>query len=175
SNMSDASAGSKGSSRSLCSQGIVNPSDLKATESMTICKPAATWTEDEETAFFNFLLENKAGAGAGGFKLATYNSAVIHLSEKFPMQTGGHKLAQSCKCKWTSLKKSYEAVVDIKNTSGFTWNDQIGAGIQSLSDDIWIKYCKSHLAGKPFCYKSFPHFAAAEVLVPCQGKGAHVY
>ncbi|KAF9236555.1 hypothetical protein BU15DRAFT_49835, partial [Melanogaster broomeanus] len=169
---------SKGSSRSLRSQGIVDPSDLKATESTSTRKPpAAIWTVDEETAFLSFLLDNKAAAGDGGFKPVTYNAAVVHLSEKFPMQTGGEKVPNSCKCKWTSLKKSYNAVVDIKNTSGFTWSDQFRAGIQSSSDNIWARYCKastSHPAAKPFRHKSFPHFAAVEALVPRQGKGAHV-
>jgi hypothetical protein len=84
----------------------MNPSDLKATESMTTRKPAAIWTTDEEAAFLSFLLDNKAAAGDGGFRPTTYNAAVIHLSEKFPMQTGGHKVVQSCRRKWTSVSSN---------------------------------------------------------------------
>ncbi|KAF9219887.1 hypothetical protein BS17DRAFT_371339 [Gyrodon lividus] len=81
---------SKGSSCSLCSQGIVDPSDLKAVEFTSTHKPPAIWTEDEETAFLSFL-DNKAAAVDGSFKLVTYNAAVVRLSEKFPMQPGGER------------------------------------------------------------------------------------
>jgi hypothetical protein len=32
--------------------------------------------------------------------------------------------------------------MDIKNTSGFTWSDEYGAGIVIKNDDVWDRYVK---------------------------------
>lgn len=32
--------------------------------------------------------------------------------------------------------------MDIKNTSGFTWSDEYGAGIVKKNDDVWDRYSK---------------------------------
>ncbi|KAG1805290.1 hypothetical protein EV424DRAFT_1304639, partial [Suillus variegatus] len=63
------------------------------------------------------------------------------------------------------LKTLYNAVVDIKNTSGFTWSDDNGAGIALKDDDVWVRYIKHHPTAKPFRTKGFSHLALMEQLV----------
>ncbi|KIK76215.1 hypothetical protein PAXRUDRAFT_170619, partial [Paxillus rubicundulus Ve08.2h10] len=38
------------------------------------------------------------------------------------------------------LKAAYNAVVDIKNTLGFTWSDEHGGGILLKHNDVWDQY-----------------------------------
>jgi hypothetical protein len=40
------------------------------------------------------------------------------------------------------MKGLYNAVINIKNTSGFTWSDEHGAGIALKDDDVWTRYVK---------------------------------
>ncbi|KAF9243584.1 hypothetical protein BU15DRAFT_72247 [Melanogaster broomeanus] len=135
--MSNSSADSQSSARSLCSQGIVNPAQVQAPARSH--KQPAIWTEDQEAALLIVLLDNISAAGDGGFKLVTFNTAVSHLNTKFPGQTGGLK-----------LKKLYKIVVDLKSASGFTWSEQGGAGITLESNSNWASYCKSHPGAKSY-------------------------
>jgi len=40
------------------------------------------------------------------------------------------------------LKKHYEAVVDLKNASGFMYSDNNGARIMLVQTDVWKRYVK---------------------------------
>jgi len=40
------------------------------------------------------------------------------------------------------LKKHYEAVVDLKNASGFTYSDKDGARITLVQTNVWKRYIK---------------------------------
>ncbi|KAG1733162.1 hypothetical protein EDB19DRAFT_2041319 [Suillus lakei] len=75
---------------------------------------------DEEAVFVNFLLSEFSVSGDGNPKESTLNAAASKLKERFPNASGAEKTADACKNKWQSLKSAYNAVVDIKNTSGFT-------------------------------------------------------
>ncbi|KIK73208.1 hypothetical protein PAXRUDRAFT_108730, partial [Paxillus rubicundulus Ve08.2h10] len=68
----------------------------------------------------------------------------------------------------------YNAVIDIKNMSGFTWSDQNGAGIVLKNHDVWDRYAKKHPAVRPFENKGFIHFHTMEQLMPATDKGAYV-
>ncbi|KIK80394.1 hypothetical protein PAXRUDRAFT_72139, partial [Paxillus rubicundulus Ve08.2h10] len=135
------------------------------------------WTEEEETFFINFLISEFASSGDGGFKRTTFQEAAKRLEVKFTEQAGGEKTFASCQSKFQALKKSYNAVIDIKNTSGFTWSDKNGAGIALKNDDIWDKYARVHRSTtswhgiRPFKNKGFVHFHAMEQLMPATGKG----
>ncbi|KAG1809208.1 hypothetical protein EV424DRAFT_1350097 [Suillus variegatus] len=168
--MSDKSG--TGSTRSLRSQG---PADKKAEGTGTSRKAAAIWTKEEETALLESLLGALSSSGDGGFKAPAFNAAAEDLKKKFPDQRGSVKTGTVCKNKWTSLKTLYNAVVDIKNTSGFTWSDENGAGIALKDDDVWVRYIKHHPTTKPFRTKGFSHLALMEQLVSSQGKGKYVF
>ena len=40
------------------------------------------------------------------------------------------------------LKKQYEVVLDLKDTSGFTYSDKDGAGVTLARADTWTKFVK---------------------------------
>ena len=40
------------------------------------------------------------------------------------------------------LKKQYEAVLDLKDTLGFTYSDKDGAGVTLARADTWTKFVK---------------------------------
>jgi hypothetical protein len=44
------------------------------------------------------------------------------------------------------LKATYKAVVELKNTSGFTYSDQDGAGIKAVMEDPWKRFIKVPLS-----------------------------
>ncbi|KAG2102321.1 hypothetical protein BD769DRAFT_1676650 [Suillus cothurnatus] len=155
---SNASSNSDGSIHSLCSRGTLELVELKKNQSKR--KPAASWTPEEETVFVDFLLSQFSASGDGNPKGATFTEAANLLKERFQNASGAEKTAGVCKNKWQSLKSAYSAVMDIKNTSGFTWSDEYGAGIVIKNDNVWDRYVKRHPAAK---------------MMPKISKGSHVY
>ncbi|KIJ14054.1 hypothetical protein PAXINDRAFT_79922, partial [Paxillus involutus ATCC 200175] len=176
---SDASKNSRNSQasiHSLRSRGTVDPTTLKKSR-----KPSAKWTLDEETAFIDFLLSQFSASGDGNPRKATFNEAATLLKKKFPKALGAEKTGDVCRSKWTALKAAYHAVVDIKNTSGFTWSDDQGVGVTLKHNDVWERYLKAsfflftrHPAARPFKNKGFKHFHTIEQMMPKISKGTHV-
>ncbi|KAG1744742.1 hypothetical protein EDB19DRAFT_1906458 [Suillus lakei] len=141
--MSDKS--SSGSLHSLCSRGTIDVTSAAASGGM-IGKAPAVWSKAEEITLLEFLLQVLPSSGDGGFKLATFNQASVHLKTRHPHQRGAEKSGGVCKNKWTALGKAYRSVIEIKCMSGFTWSDEHGAGITDRKDD-------SHPNTKPFMSK----------------------
>ncbi|KIK75208.1 hypothetical protein PAXRUDRAFT_86168, partial [Paxillus rubicundulus Ve08.2h10] len=79
---------------------------------------AANWSDEETTALLEFLIGElpKAGDGAN-FKKTAWTAAALLMSTRFKVTKGGQ------------MKKQFEAVVALKNASGFTYSDKDGAGI----------------------------------------------
>ncbi|KIK94938.1 hypothetical protein PAXRUDRAFT_122076, partial [Paxillus rubicundulus Ve08.2h10] len=142
----------------------------------------ALWTEEEETLFIDFLISEFASSGDGGFKKSTFQEAAKCLKVKVLQQVGGEKTVASCQSKLQGLKKSHNAVIDIKDMSGFTWSDQNGAGIVLKNHDVWDRYAKVYRPTaswhgsrpKPFKNKGFIYFHTMQQLMPATGKGAYV-
>ena len=40
------------------------------------------------------------------------------------------------------IRKKYKAILDIKAQSGFSWDNELGAGIDSASEAVWAAYVK---------------------------------
>jgi hypothetical protein len=60
------------------------------------------WTDADELAFINFLLEHKAEAGDGGsFKANIWNAAAAEMLKH--TTKGGPKVAGKCKAKYVSV------------------------------------------------------------------------
>jgi hypothetical protein len=163
--LSDSGSSQGSVARSLRSRG---PPESDSNDTPTISqsrKRAAHWTKEEETALLKFLSDNLSAAGDGGFKSKTFSSAASYLKHKFPTYKGAEKTTSVCKTKWTSvscyllsyvahdraltsiftviqLKGSYNAVVEIKRASGFTWSDERGADIDLQHGDAWAKFAK---------------------------------
>ncbi|KAG2143510.1 uncharacterized protein EDB93DRAFT_1251923 [Suillus bovinus] len=143
---SSESINSDKSTHSLCSCGTIDQVELKKGKR----KPAASWTSDEEAVCVDFLLSHFSASGDGNFKTPTLTAAANLLKERFSNASGAEKTASVCKTKWQSLKSGYNAVLDIKNTSGFMWSDEYGVGIVTKDDDVWNWYIKWRPAAKPF-------------------------
>ncbi|KAG1848378.1 hypothetical protein C8R48DRAFT_557279, partial [Suillus tomentosus] len=127
----------------------------------------AHWTHDEEARFLQYLLTHKAQAGdTMSFKKSTFQGAAADISQVFHNQRGGEKTANVCKTKWTNLKASYNTIINIKKTSGFSWSNKLGAGITDAHGDIWEKYVKNSPAAKPFKTKGFLHFNTIDQIMP---------
>ncbi|OJA15211.1 hypothetical protein AZE42_12808, partial [Rhizopogon vesiculosus] len=105
----------------------------------------------------------------------TFNEAAILLKNRFPNQFGGEKTQSTCASKWQNLKTAYGVVLDIKNSSGFMWSDEHGAGVFQKDDDIWNHYAKNRRGVNPFKNKGFKHFYTIEQMMPKISKGSHVY
>ncbi|KAG1759426.1 hypothetical protein EDD22DRAFT_738670, partial [Suillus occidentalis] len=106
-------------------------------------KVPAYWTQDEEATLLQYLLSHKAEAGdTASFQKTTWHGAATHINAAFPNQRGGEKTTGVCKTKWTNLKATYNAVINIKKTSGFSWSDEHGVGITDAHGDTWDKYIK---------------------------------
>ncbi|KIJ10947.1 hypothetical protein PAXINDRAFT_85276, partial [Paxillus involutus ATCC 200175] len=171
------SSESDASIHSLRSRGTVDPTTLKKSR-----KPSAKWTLDEETAFIDFLLSQFSASGDGNPRKATFNEAATLLKKKFPKALGAEKTSDVCRSKWTALKAAYHAVMDIKDTSGFTWSDDQGVGVTLKHNDVWEQYLKAsfflplarHPAARPFKNKGFKHFHTIEQMMPKISKGTHI-
>ncbi|KAG1834487.1 hypothetical protein EV424DRAFT_1532215 [Suillus variegatus] len=122
-------------------------------------KAPVHWTHDEEARFLQYLLTHKVQAGdTMSFKKSTFQGAADDISQAFPNQRGGGKTA--------NLKASYNAIINIKKTSGFSWSNELGAGIMDAHGDIWEKYVKNSPAAKPFKTKGFSHFDTIDQIMP---------
>ncbi|KAG2047077.1 hypothetical protein BDR06DRAFT_1000343 [Suillus hirtellus] len=128
-----------GSGHSLRSKGPVEASNSATTR----CKQAAKWTTDKDTALIEYLRLHIPSDGTN-FKKQTWYGAAAHLKERFSEQLGGKKTQSSCQTRWTKLKSSYHAVVDIKNASGFAWSDIDGTGITLEYESTWTNFLKVH-------------------------------
>ncbi|KAI6106526.1 hypothetical protein EDD16DRAFT_1713324 [Pisolithus croceorrhizus] len=174
---------------SLCSLGPVDLSDVEKSNPRKI---PAKWTEEEECAFVLYLQEQAPAArDRVNFSRKYFNGVAQHLKDKVPNQHGGKKMASTCSTKWTAvhisylcatlsidkmpqLKEEYFAVIDLKNTSRFTWSDEHGAGMAS-HDPIWKDYIKTHKHATCFRNKAFHLFSLMTEMMPSHSKGVHVF
>ncbi|KAM7475755.1 hypothetical protein LguiB_022998 [Lonicera macranthoides] len=54
-------------------------------------------------------------------------------------------------------KKNYHTVKEMRNTSGFGWNDEAKM-IEVESDTVWEDYCKGESNAKGLRFKAFPYY-----------------
>ena len=65
----------------------------------SVAEPRCHWTDADELAFINFLLDHKAEAGDGGsFKANIWNAAAVEMLKH--TTKGGTKVAGKCKAKY---------------------------------------------------------------------------
>ncbi|KAJ7586030.1 hypothetical protein C8J56DRAFT_749684, partial [Mycena floridula] len=125
----------------------------------------AHWSQDEELQFVHFLWDHFSEAGQGGnFKATTYNAASVFMEQR--RTTGGPKTADACKNKYTSLRKIYYIVDDIKRQSGWTWSDDHGAGIDANSQGMWDAYVQKNPDARKFRNKGWPLWEYMNRMMP---------
>ncbi|KAG2072132.1 hypothetical protein BDR04DRAFT_1153634 [Suillus decipiens] len=96
------------------------------------------------------------------FKGSVFTDATIHLNRLYPTQKCAPRSQSSCKTKWNNLKKTYNAVKNIKTLSGFAWSDEHGVGVTPETSGTWDTHTKAHPQSKLFTNKGFPHFDMVE-------------
>ncbi|KAG2066797.1 hypothetical protein BDR04DRAFT_1106135 [Suillus decipiens] len=151
--MSDAS--SMGSTCPLCSHGLPTMDDpMGSQDNASSCKAATHWELEEERQLISFLVTHKSEAGdTMSFKGSVFTDATIHLNRLYPTQKHAPTSQSSCKTKWHSLKKTYNAVKNIKILSGFAWSDKHGVGVIPETSGAWDMHTKVHPQSKPFAIK----------------------
>jgi hypothetical protein len=138
--------------------------DTAATEQVST---RAHWTTADETELIDFILDHKAEGGDGlNFKAATWTAAAKLLDTQ--RTKGGIKTSLACKNKFANvrrqplflsyfrsqiyilqLKELYLVVDALKQVSGFTWDDEYGADINSDNLAIWDTYVEVSTVPRP--------------------------
>ncbi|KAI0706337.1 hypothetical protein C8Q76DRAFT_594344, partial [Earliella scabrosa] len=81
----------------------------------------------------------KASGGDGAnFTKAVFTAAAVKLASR--RYKGAEKSWESCKNKWGKLRNAYWAVVELKKASGFSYDDEHGAGITRECEDVWKEF-----------------------------------
>ncbi|KAG2068928.1 hypothetical protein BDR04DRAFT_1102554 [Suillus decipiens] len=133
-----------GSTCSLHSHGLLtmdNP--MGSQDNASSHKTATHWELEEERELISFLATHKSEAGdTMSFKGSVFT---IHLNRLYLTQKHASKSQSSCKKKWNNLKKTYNAVKNIKTFSGFAWNDEHGVGVTPETSGTWDAHTKVSL------------------------------
>ena len=99
------------SSRSLRSQGVVNPADLQSTAATTR-KANAHWGSEHVKEMLNFLIDRLSEMGKGGFKAQVWNQVAAHMRSKFLLTEGeGERTAESCKSKFSRVRLVSQSLI----------------------------------------------------------------
>ncbi|KAL4066555.1 hypothetical protein J3A83DRAFT_4374613 [Scleroderma citrinum] len=155
------------SGHSLCSKGPIIKAGSNTNPKSH--KKATNWSDGDTTGLLEFLIEELPKVGNGNFKRSTWMAASFFISTKFKVTNGGAKYADGCEHRFQLLKKQYDAVVNLKNASGFTYSDKDSAGITLPQADVWSRYVK------PFKSKGFIYFKLVKALISKKGKVEFVF
>ncbi|KAJ6610795.1 hypothetical protein B0H10DRAFT_2224725 [Mycena sp. CBHHK59/15] len=85
----------------------------------------AGWTCPDIKRLLDFLVEHQAEAGDGeNFKPKTFRTAAVDVN--LICTKGGPKSYKLCQQKYTGVRKEWLIVSNIKDTSGYPWDDEKG-------------------------------------------------
>ncbi|KAG2158513.1 uncharacterized protein EDB93DRAFT_1076769, partial [Suillus bovinus] len=157
-----------GKTRSTVQENV--PSEILTTSTT----PSRThWTEDHTLRLIKFLASCRSEAGDGmNFKIGVFQAAAAHFLEppEGVLKEGWvppvARDSCACKNKWAAIRKKYKIVLDIKAQSGFSWDNEFGAGIDSTLEAVWAAYVKVWRPdAAPFHNKGWPHFDELDTLL----------
>ncbi|KAG1781342.1 hypothetical protein EV702DRAFT_962813, partial [Suillus placidus] len=141
-------------------------------EILTTCPTQAHWTEDHTSSLIKFLASHRSEAGDGmNFKIGVFQAAAAHFLEppEGVLKEGWvppvARDSCACKNKWAAIQKKCKIILDIKAQSGFSWDNEFGAGIDSTSEAVWAAYVKRCPDAAPFHNKGWPHFDKVDSLL----------
>ncbi|KAF8810434.1 hypothetical protein BYT27DRAFT_7091718 [Phlegmacium glaucopus] len=100
--------------------------------------PRASWNSTDDAILIECLIKQKENGrmtSNSSWHSAAWVDAEKALAGSELLRGGGPKLADSCHNRWTSLKKEYVAVRDLRAMSGFGWDDALSIVI--APDDVW--------------------------------------
>ncbi|KAL4064150.1 hypothetical protein V8B97DRAFT_1988723 [Scleroderma yunnanense] len=123
--------------------------------------PQASWMDGDIDTLLDLVITHKASPGEGmNFKAIFWNTVSTTLANP---TKGGSKTAKVCKEKWKRLRKTFDVIDQITNTSGFVYSLQSGANISLENEAI------------PFCNKGWLHYKKMKQLMPSKGKGLNCF
>ncbi|KIM60180.1 hypothetical protein SCLCIDRAFT_124873, partial [Scleroderma citrinum Foug A] len=129
----------------------------------------ASWSDADTHVLLDLVATQKAKAGDGlNFKTAFWNAVAAGLCNP---TKGVVKSSNACKEKWKRLRKTYELVTRICNTSGFAYSLESGVNVQPESEDIWTVFLKNNKDANSFKNKGWPYYERMKQFMPSQGKG----
>ncbi|KAL4073321.1 hypothetical protein V8B97DRAFT_1953997 [Scleroderma yunnanense] len=131
--------------------------------------PQASWTDGDIDTLLDLVIAHKALAGEGmNFKAIFWNTVSTTLANP---TKGGPKTAKVCKEKWKRLRKMFDVIDCIANTSGFAYSLQSGANISLENEAVWNEFTKKYKDVSPFHNKGWLHYEKMKQLMPSKGKG----
>ncbi|KAL4078344.1 hypothetical protein V8B97DRAFT_1936806 [Scleroderma yunnanense] len=135
--------------------------------------PQASWTDGDIDTLLDLAIVHKASAGEGmNFKAVFWNTVSTTLANP---TKGGPKTAKVCKEKWKRLRKTFDVIDCITNTSGFVYSLQSGANISLENEAVWNEFTKKYKGVSPFCNKGWLHYKKMKQLMPSKGKGLNCF
>ncbi|KAH9988184.1 hypothetical protein BJV77DRAFT_910226, partial [Russula vinacea] len=89
-------------------------------------------------------------------KKVAWTACETALAGSEVLSGGAPKTVVSIKNRWQRLKKEYEIVKDIRNQSGWGWDNT--TNLPEVPQPVWDDYIVSHPGAKPYRKKPFPLF-----------------
>ncbi|KAI6026576.1 hypothetical protein PISMIDRAFT_72389, partial [Pisolithus microcarpus 441] len=134
---------------------------------------SASWTPNDIDFLIDQVITHQAEGGDGmNFKKSFWQSlAASDLLSN--LEKGGPKTSSSCKEKWSHLKKTFEAINCLANSSGFAYLLELGANIGVENESVWTDYIKHHLAASPFRNKGWALYDKMKIVMPSKSKGTN--
>ncbi|KAF8583015.1 hypothetical protein K439DRAFT_1617820 [Ramaria rubella] len=131
------------------------------------------WGNGSEEVFVNFLLKHKAEASDGvNFTDTVFNKVAVMLVLYY--MTGAAKTAKACKGKWVQLKEEYMLVTMIMNSSGFTWDPNLGVNLLH-DNNAWSTFTVHYPKARHLSTRGFPLYNTMSLLLPNKAKGKHTF
>ncbi|KAF8209046.1 hypothetical protein K438DRAFT_1754098 [Mycena galopus ATCC 62051] len=134
----------------------------------------AAWTELDEKAFIEYLIEHLPEAGDGpNFKKPTLEGAAKAVN--LIRTSGGPKTFASCGAKLKQLRKFQGFVEKIMTISGWNWDPKKGVNVTPETRSSWDDWVKKNKGSGRFRNKGWPHYDRLLLLMPSKAKGGNVF
>jgi hypothetical protein len=123
--------------------------------------PQVKWNDNQYNQLLDQLLAaDRAGKRAdNGWKKETWEGIKIEINTTFNMDFTLDQLKNA----YQLLKKKYQIVKQLRDLSGFGWNNDLQ--IVTASSEVWEDYLKRHPKATPFRTTSFLQFDKMQSLV----------
>jgi hypothetical protein len=122
--------------------------------------PRASWDYERRVYMLDSLLAQtalgKKTDGANGWKKEAWESIRRGFNDKFGLNFSVKQLKES----FNNLKKDYQMVKELRNLSGFGWDDS--SQLVTAAPDVWDMYLEKHpdrgrFRTRPFLYYDKMH------------------
>ncbi|KAF5352325.1 hypothetical protein D9757_014292 [Collybiopsis confluens] len=130
-------------------------------------KPKTSYSEEDDRTLLTVLTEQKAAGfqtDNGGFHQDAFKAAAATMRDPGP--TGVVKTAESVKSRYTNLKKDFKEVKEIREKSGFGWDE--ARCVATATAEVWEALVAKKPSLKRWRKKAFPLYDMIESLLENQ-------